>query len=114
MLPVSTFSRTVGGPPLLDLRGADLAQLVDLRRGTGDDALGDLGDAADGGEVVDGVGDGLCLDADDANAGVVLGAVVLAVAEVAEPGLEGGAVGLLDEVAVGDDAGLARDGGPLA
>lgn len=106
--------RAVGRAPLLYLRRADLPQLVDLGGRAGDGALSNLGDPANGGAVVDGVRDGLGFDADDADAGIVLGAVVLAISKVAEPGLESGTVGLLDELAVRNDAGLARDRGPVA
>jgi len=104
----------VCGPPLLDLGRADLAQLVHLSGSTGDNAFSNLDDATDGGAVADGIGDGLGLDTNNANAGVVLGAVVLAVAEVTKPGLQRWTVGLLDEVPVGNYAGLAGYGGPVA
>lgn len=48
------------------------------------------------------------------NPRVVRSAIVLAVAEITDPRLQRGAVVLMDELAVGDDLGLAGDGGPFA
>ena len=79
-----------------------------------DDSEDLLDDAAEDVLGRDGVVSRDHLDADDANAGVVLGAVVDTVTKVAQPGLKLGAVVLLDEVAVRDDVGDAADGGPLA
>ncbi len=54
------------------------------------------------------------LHLDDADTGVILTAVVCAVAQVTEPSLEGWSVVFLDKVAVGDDARGAGDAGPTA
>lgn len=80
----------------------------------GNDALGNLDAAADDGLVADGVRDRLGVDADDADAGILGPGVVHAVAQVADPGLEAARVVLAHDLAVRDDGGLARDGGPLA
>lgn len=104
----------VGRPPLLGLRLGDLPQLVDRRHLARQRTLSDVGHPADKVLGCHAVGDRGGLDADDADSGVVGGAVVDSVAEVANPGLEGWAVVLLDEASVGDDLGHAADGGPLA
>lgn len=54
------------------------------------------------------------LDADHAQARVGSGAVVLAVAEIAEPGLQHGVIVAFNECAVLDDGGRTSDGGPVA
>lgn len=101
-------------PPLADLALRDLTQLVDLSRLAGDDALRDLDSARDDVLGYDSICDTESLDADNANPGVIFGTIVLAITEVAHPGLENGRVVLLDEGAVGDDGRGARDRGPLA
>lgn len=60
------------------------------------------------------IGGRLGRDPDDADAGIVLGRVVNAVAQVAQPRLESRAVVLPDGVAVGDDGRVARHRGPFA
>jgi hypothetical protein len=54
------------------------------------------------------------LDLDDADTRVLGAAVVLAVAEITEPGFESGGVVFFDDGAVGDDGGGAGYGGPFA
>lgn len=98
---------SVRRPPLANLTLGNLAQLVDLGRLARQDALRDLDNARDdilGHHRVRGA-DGL--DADHADARVVLAAVVLAVSQVAQPRLESRAVVLLDELAVRLDCGGA-------
>jgi hypothetical protein len=56
----------------------------------------------------------LDLDPDDANARILRAAIMLTIAEVAEPGFQGGRVVLADEVAVGGDRGVAGERGPVA
>lgn len=101
------------GAPLLDLGRRNLPQLVDRGSVSSHGALGHLNGEAQERLVREGVCSGINPDADDADAGVVLRAVVLAVAEVAHPRLEARAVVLLDHAAVRLDRGLARDRGPL-
>ena len=101
-------------PPLLDFGFADLPQLVDLGGFSREDALDHLDSSADHVLPADGVRDGRGLDLDDADPRVLVAAVVLPVAQVAEPGLEGGAVVFLDHAAIGDDLRRAGDRGPLA
>lgn len=52
-------------------------------------------------------------DLDDANSRIFRTAIVLSVAEIAEPRFEGGRVVLFDDRAVGDDVCLAGHGSPL-
>jgi hypothetical protein len=54
------------------------------------------------------------LDADQTNARILWATVVLAVAEISQPGLEALRVVLAHTGAVGLDLGLAGDGSPLA
>lgn len=102
------------GRTLLDLIRIQLPQLMYVRRIARHDALCDLNAARHGGAVGHGVRRGLGVDLDDADAWVVRAGVVLAVAEVADPGLQLARVVFADGVAVRDDGGFAGDGGPLA
>ena len=104
----------VGSTPLVDLRLGDLSQLVDLRRLARHHALGNLRYLPDKRARGDSICYRDCLDADDANPGVVLASVVRAVSEVTQPRLELRAVVLLHHGTVCDDACLARDGRPVA
>lgn len=99
---------------LLNLARLNVPKLVHLSGLASDNALGELNGAADGRAPADGVLCGLAGDLDEADAGVLGAAVVLAVTKVAEPGLEGGRVELLDAGAVGLDGSGAGDAGPLA
>lgn len=92
----------------------NMPKLVDLRSLASNNALGELNSAADGSAPADGVLGSLGRNLDEADARVLGAAVVLAVAKVAEPGLEADGVVLLDAGAVGLDGGEARDAGPLA
>ena len=89
-------------------------ELVDVGCVTSGNTLCKLNEAAHGGPLADGVLSGLCIDLDDAHSWVIGAAVMLAIAEVADPGLQSGRVVLVDDLAVGDDFGIARDGTPLA
>ena len=99
---------------MLDLLRLDVPKLVDLSSLASDNALGKLHSAANGSAPADGVLRSLAGDLDEADARVLGTAVVLAVTEVTEPGLEGGRVELLDTRAVGLDGSGAGDAGPLA
>ena len=99
---------------LLNLARLNVPKLVDLSSLASDNALGKLHSAANGSAPADGVLRSLAGDLDEADARVLGTAVVLAVTEVAEPGLEGGRVVLLDAGAVGLDGGGAGNAGPLA
>ena len=101
-------------PPRLDLLLANLPQLVHRRGLACDGALCHIGNLANHVLGRDGIVSCNHIDADDTNAGVLRAAVVDAVAQVAEPGLELGAVVLLDQVAIGYDGGSAADRGPVA
>lgn len=98
----------------MDFLLIDLAKSIDLRGLACDGALDHLDAPADEGALRHGVRGGDGLDFDDADARVVLAAVVGAVAQVTDPGLEGRGVVFLDDGAVGDDACGARDAGPAA
>ena len=91
-----------------------MPKLVDLRSLASNNTLGELNSAANGRAPADGVLCSLAGDLNEANAGVLGATIVLAVTEVAEPGLEGRRVVLLDAGAVGLDGGGAGDAGPLA
>lgn len=107
-----TFSSLAA--PLLDLRRIDLAQLVDRSCVASHSTLGNLERVSKECLVCDGVCGSIDLDADDANPGVVLGTIMLTIAEVTHPSLQAWAVVLLDSATVGIDGGRARDGRPLA
>lgn len=85
-----------------------------VRRVPRHDALGDLHPTRYGRAVRHRIRRRLGVDSDDADAGVVRPGVVLAVAEVADPGFERARVVFVDDVAVGDDLGLAGQRGPFA
>ena len=107
--PTDTFTNLVRRPPRPDLLLANLAQLVHRRRLPRDGALRHIGNLANNVLGRNGIVSGRHLDADDTDAGVLRAAVMDAVAQITEPGLELGAVVLLDQVAVRDDAGGAAD-----
>lgn len=91
-----------------------MPELVDLGSLAGDNTLGELDSAADRSAPADGVLCGLAGDLDEADTWVLGTTVVLAITEVAEPGLERCGVVLLDARAVGLDGSATRDAGPLA
>jgi hypothetical protein len=99
---------------LLNLVRLNVPKLVDLSSLASDNTLSELHSAANGSAPADGVLHSLAGDLDEADTGILGTAVVLAVTEVAEPGLEGGRVVLLDAGAVGLDGGGAGNAGPLA
>lgn len=92
----------------------NLPQLVDLGRTTSHDALCHLHKPSNLCSPRQSIGCSDRLDPDDANARILWSTIVLAIAEIAQPGLERGRVVLADGLAVGEDAGTARNGGPLA
>lgn len=91
-----------------------MPQLVNLRSIASDNTLGELHSAANSSAPADSVLCSLAGNPDEADARVLGTAVVLAVAEVTKPCLEGGGVVLLDAGAVGLNGSGAGDGGPLA
>ena len=99
---------------MLNLARLNVPKLVDLSSLASDNALGELHSAANGSAPADGVLRSLAGDLDEADARVLGTTVVLAITEVAEPGLEGRRVVLLDAGAVGLDGCGAGDAGPLA
>ena len=84
------------------------------RRVARDHTLDDLGATGHHTLAGHGIGGGLGVDLDDGDAGVFGPAVVLAVPEVADPGLEFAGVVFPHHVAVRDDGGFAGERGPLA
>lgn len=91
-----------------------MAQLVDLWGLTRHDTLCDLDGAADSGPAGDSVLRRLRSDLDHDDSWVVWTTVVLAIAEVPNPRLEGRAVVLVHLLAVGLDRSNTGDGSPLA
>lgn len=98
---------------MLQLLLVQVPQLVDIGRLSRRNTLCELDEPASPGALADAVLRSYSLDLDNTHTWVVGATVVLAVAEVADPRLEGGRVVLVYGVAVGDDAGLASDRGPL-
>lgn len=99
---------------LLNLVRLNVPKLVDLSSIASDNALGELHSAANSSAPAGGVLRSLAGNLDEADTGVLGTAVVLAVTEVAEPGLKGRRVVLLDAGAVRLDGSGAGDAGPLA
>ena len=104
----------MNSPPLLDLSSSNLPQLIHARGLPCHRTLRYLRNPTENILRRERISSGSGLYANDANSGVIRGAVVLAVAKISDPSLEGGAVVLLDEITVGDDGGAASDGGPFA
>jgi hypothetical protein len=100
--------------PIRDLGGADLPQIVDLGGLARDSTSGHLGNPAEDVLRNERVRSGGGLDPNDTDAGIILRAVVLAIAEITQPCLERRAIMLLDERTVRDDARLPGDGSPLS
>lgn len=100
--------------PPLDLALVDLSQIVDVCDLAGDGAFHHLDASAQHGALADGVRGGDGLDLDDADARVVLAAVVHPVAQVAQPCLQRWRVVLGHGRPVRDDAGRPRDRRPAA
>lgn len=99
---------------LLNLVRLDVPKLVDLSSLASDNALGKLDSAANSSAPADGVLRSLAGDLDEADTRVLGAAIVLAVTEVAKPGLQGRRIVLLDAGTVGLDGSGAGDAGPLA
>ena len=99
---------------MLNLARLNVPKPVDLSSLASDNALGKLDSAANSSAPADGVLRSLAGNLDETDTRVLGAAVVLAVTEVAEPGLEGRRIVLLDTGAVGLDGGGAGDAGPLA
>lgn len=99
---------------LLQLCPRQLADAVDSRHVPGGHALDGLDGAGEHPLASQRIVGGHRLELDDADAGVLGATVVHAIAQIAQPRLQGGRIVLLDGVAVGDDGGGAGDGGPGA
>lgn len=91
-----------------------MSELVDGRRLSRDDTLGDIDRASDGRLSARCVLNGLADDLDDDDAGVVGSAIVLAISEIAHPRLQRGRVILLYPLTVGLNGRFAGHGSPLA
>ena len=85
-----------------------------VRRISRDHALCNLHATRHSGAVRHGIRRRLGVDLDDTDAWVLWAAVVLAVAEVADPRLECARVMFPDDVTVGDDGCFAGEGSPFA
>lgn len=99
---------------LLALLLVHVPQLVNIWRGASRNTLRKFHKPTNSSALADGVLHGQGLDLDATNPRVVRATVVLAVAEVADPRLEGRAIVLVYNVAVCQDARLAGDAGPFA
>ena len=95
------------GLPLGNLRLVNVPQLVDARGLASRNALGKLDKATYCGLPRHSILCGLSLDPNDTDARVLWATVVLAVAKIANPGLQGRGVVLLDDGTVGLDRGMA-------
>lgn len=84
------------GTPLLDVRGGDFPQAVDLSRFSRGNSLSNLYRATNDVFGDERIRRRAHLDPNDADAWVILRSVVLAIAQVTKPGLERGTVVLLD------------------
>lgn len=93
---------------------ANLAQLVHHGRIASHHTLGHLGQSAGNVLVRDGIVSCSHLDADDADSGVIGRAIVDAIAQIANPGLQMRLVVLLYELPISDDFGGSTDGSPFA
>lgn len=91
-----------------------MPQLVDTRRLAGRDTLGQLNEATNSGSPRDSILCSLGLDPDDTNPRILWAAIVLAVTKITNPSLQSWGVVLPNNITVGLDRGMARDGGPLA
>lgn len=92
---------------LAQLRLIDIPQLVDIRALSGNYTLRKLDKPTNSRPLRSRILRRKSSNLDSADSRVVRSAVVLAVAEVSDPRLERRAVVLVDELAVGDDFGLA-------
>merc|ERR1711963_199154 len=107
-------SYLVARPPLLDLVLRDLSQAIHMRGLARHGSLHYFNCPADDVLGHKRIRRREHLDADNANARIVLRTIMLSVAKVPEPRLERRVVMLLDEISVRHDRGLARDRRPLA
>jgi hypothetical protein len=101
-------------PPFADLTFADFPQFSHCWRLALYNALNHLHSPSNHGLSCNLVCSSRGLDLDHANSWIVFATIVCTVAEVAEPRLQSRGVVFLDSGAVGEDAGFAGDGGPLA
>lgn len=99
---------------LLQLRLLQVPQLVHLRGVTSHDTLGKLERTTNSRTPGDRILRGLGANLDDTDARVFGSTIMLAVAEVAEPGLEGRRIEGADLFAVGLNAGFTANRCPLA
>lgn len=97
---------------LIQLLLIQLPNLIDSRRIPLSDAFTRLDRPANDAHPGYGIDSRLGLHADDADAGVRGPAVVDAIAQIAQPGLQSGGVVLVDGALVGEDGGGAGHGGP--
>jgi hypothetical protein len=120
-MPASTLASAVpllyhpiAAPPRLNLNLTQLPQLINTWRIPRQHALRHLRRPSNSRLPHHRIRSRVGLDANNANAGIFRPAVMRAVPEVAQPGLQSFGVVLLDRLAVRLDGGEAGDGGPFA
>jgi hypothetical protein len=91
-----------------------MPQLIDVRHVSSSHPLRHLDQRTNHARLTDRILRHHCLDADEADTGILRAAVMGAVAQISDPGLQRRRVVLLDVGAVSADAGLAADGRPFA
>lgn len=112
---VSGISCRDGQPlTLANLVLVEVPELVDVGCVTRGNTLCKLNEATHRGFLAHSILSSLGIDFDNADSWVIGAAVVLTIAEVADPRLQSGRIVLVNDVAVGNDFGIARDGTPLA
>jgi hypothetical protein len=104
----------MASPPLADLTLTNLPQFAHRRRLALYNALHHLHGPSNHSLSSNLVCSSLGLNLDHANSRIILTAIVCTITQVAEPCLQSGRIIFLDGGAVGEDAGFAGDGGPLA
>lgn len=108
------MNHLVRASPRLDFLLAELPQLVNRRGLARNNTLSDLHAPANSILPRNSIDSSLSGNANDANTRIIWSAIVLSITQVAQPGFQGGGVVFLDNGAVGNDLGGARDGSPFA
>lgn len=109
-----SVNHLIRASPSRDLLLTNLPQLIDRRSLARNDTLRHLSCSADSILPHNSISSRHGLNSNNTDSRIVLGAIVLPVTEVTEPGFESGRVVFLDGGAVGDDGGFAGDGRPFA
>ena len=101
-------------PPLFQFLLINMPQLIDLRCFPSRDSFRKLDKTSHRGTTANRILNSLRIHLDHQNPGVFRPAIVLPIAEVANPGFQCGRVVFLHDGAVSDEAGTPGDGGPFA